>query len=168
MVPSSSVKQGAGQGGWALACCLLAVGCGSGKATLYGKVTVAGQPLKGGSVTFLTLDGKGGAVQANISAEGTYSAENVPFGNLKVLVTYVDPPSMPARPNFKGKGRRGDAAAKEDAGEKFRTPYDNLKAATEGRGARKTTVPAKYGDPDTTDLRVTVTETKQPHDIDIP
>jgi hypothetical protein len=76
-----------------LALCLLATGCGPG--SLSGKVSYEGAPLRGGTVTFMTEDGKartGGVIQP----DGTYSADNVPVGAVLVGVETESARDQPA------------------------------------------------------------------------
>ncbi len=64
-------------------CC--ASGCGgNGKAKVHGKVTLDGQPVPAGSVSFTPVDGNtptaGGVIK-----DGTYTAE-VPYGSMRVEI----------------------------------------------------------------------------------
>jgi hypothetical protein len=72
-------------GGLLLASLALAAGCGSGGGTVSGKVTYNSEPVKGGKVIFMPLDTKGGK-SADIAADGTYTVEGLPPGEVKVAV----------------------------------------------------------------------------------
>jgi len=92
---------------------LALTGCGSGVGTISGKVTVNGVPLKGGSITFVSTEGKR-SVTTSIGEDGRYTAERVPAGNVKVCVeteflnprgktgtfTYGPPKDMQAPSNY--------------------------------------------------------------------
>jgi hypothetical protein len=61
----------------------LAVGCGKGKGTVSGTVTLDGQPLPAGNITFIPSKGQGagGTIQ-----DGKYSVADVPAGKVAVTV----------------------------------------------------------------------------------
>jgi hypothetical protein len=65
---------------------LASLGCGSphtkDKASVTGKVTLAGQPLPSGSITFLGADNW--KQVAAIGPDGSYRMEYVPFGEMKI------------------------------------------------------------------------------------
>jgi hypothetical protein len=62
-------------------------GCGSGLATVTGKVTVDGQPVSAGRVVFRTADGTSNVpVIAKIATDGSYRALDVPQGAMNVTV----------------------------------------------------------------------------------
>ncbi|SRR5579883_447109 len=61
----------------------LAIGCGSGKGKVTGNVTLDGQPLPAGTITF--HPGKGNSVSGPIT-DGQYSVTGVPAGESKVTV----------------------------------------------------------------------------------
>src|SRR5262249_30124242 len=63
---------------------LALAGCGGGTGTLTGKVTLNDHPVGGGTVTFFS-PGKGNVV-ADIHEDGSYTAENLPAGDVKVAV----------------------------------------------------------------------------------
>ena len=77
----------------ALVSCVLASGCGSaGKvSTVEGAVTVDGEPVPTGTISFSPLESGGAqAVSADIR-EGTYRSEEVPRGKLLVHINaFVD------------------------------------------------------------------------------
>jgi hypothetical protein len=76
----------------ALALGVLATGCGG---TLSGKIAYEGTPLRGGTVTFVTEDGKARA-SGVIRPDGTYSADNVPVGTVLVSVETESARDQPA------------------------------------------------------------------------
>jgi hypothetical protein len=73
-----------GGAGLVLGFALLAAGC-SGTGTVTGKVTFGNQVVGGGKVLFTSAEGKG-SVSADIEPDGTYKAEKVPTGEVKVAV----------------------------------------------------------------------------------
>lgn len=76
---------------------LALLGCGKGgpaeaTATVTGKVTLAGgKPLPGGRITFRLTTAAHRFSTAEIKADGTYEAKNVPQGECKVFIdnTYL-------------------------------------------------------------------------------
>ena len=69
--------------------CLASVGCGPKLASVKGKVTVNGEPLKIGNVMFMAEDGTN--IDTPIKDDGSYDVQNVPVGQAKVLVSSMDP-----------------------------------------------------------------------------
>jgi hypothetical protein len=122
---------------------LAVVGCGGTTGTLSGVVKVGETTLKGGTVTFWPA--KGNSVQAPIGPDGRYKAEGVPVGESKVVVetNSVKRPPIPkaAEKSFKEQGKQ----------------YPT--------GERYVPIPTRYGDPNSTSLKVTVTGGEQPYDI---
>jgi hypothetical protein len=72
--------------GWLLAAL---TGCsGGGWAKVSGRVTVNDKPVTSGRVTFVHDDGR--SALAIIKSDGSYSAEKVPVGKLKVGIVGLD------------------------------------------------------------------------------
>lgn len=63
---------------------LAATGCGEPHATVRGRVTVAGQPIADGRVSFFCSDGQ--ILYGIIATDGTYTIPNVPYGTVQVTV----------------------------------------------------------------------------------
>ncbi len=148
-------------GGWVLLCGLVtAAGCGSPKGTVSGKVTFKGQPLPGGTISFVPE--KGGAVTADIQEDGSFTAPNVPTGPAKITVE-----TMSVRPQA-------------ESGVKPMTPPPdaippgidpkNLPPAMRAKTQEKKFVPIPegYGDPEKSELTYTVKSGKQVHNVDLP
>jgi hypothetical protein len=86
---------------------LLVLGCGSGRGTVYGKVTNVGTPITAGTVSFFPESGQ--PVAATIGSDGSYSAADVPLGKVRVAVLPPKkknpaeemgfPPDLSKRPN---------------------------------------------------------------------
>ncbi len=72
----------------------MAAGC-SATGTLTGKITYDGVALRGGTVKFMTEDGKGVA-RAQIQPDGTYTAEHVQVGLNRVTVETHSAKNEPA------------------------------------------------------------------------
>lgn len=88
-------------------------GCGSGKATVEGKVSSKGIPLSTGNVSF---QGEKGRRDASISPDGTYKIPDVDPGEYKVAIevrtmNFPKPPpgaipkvTIPGQPKVEGQG----------------------------------------------------------------
>jgi len=111
----AEVIRGRLPGGVALLGLLLAaVGC-EGSASVSGKVTLNGQPVNGGAVTFY---GAGGRQEGSwIDPEGNYAIAKAPVGDVKVTVVSSkagQPPKLPkerAAPQHPGGQEGGGGAA---------------------------------------------------------
>jgi hypothetical protein len=74
---------------------VLAAGCGKSKGTVNGKVTLKdGTPVSAGTVTFWTKDNH--SYPAKLKDDGTYSAVDIPTGDMKVTVEGPPPRMGPA------------------------------------------------------------------------
>jgi len=139
----------------------LASGCGPSGGTpgkVYGKVTYKGAPVTGGGISFVTKEGAqyGGAIEP----DGTYSAADLPTGDLTVAIstetlnpdkpslTY-GPPGQAAQPNAGTTGAPAGAAGA------------HVKQGTYVK------IPAKYGDAKTSCLTITVTTGSVKKDFDL-
>ena len=121
----------------------LTAGCGGGgSGVVTGSVSVGGQPLRDGLITFVSQTGKRDAHAAAI-IEGKFTTGPIPSGDTKVTVIV-------------GMGR---PAVETGAG-------DNRPAAKE-RGPKQVTVPERYGNPDTSGLEYTVVKGDQTKDFDL-
>jgi hypothetical protein len=74
-------------------------GCGSGTATVSGKVTYKDRPVTYGSVIFVGADDKSGS--AAINPDGSYTASGVPPGEARIAVISRAPSK--GRANAKGR-----------------------------------------------------------------
>jgi hypothetical protein len=94
----------------ALAAALVFIaGCGSTHATVEGVVTLDGVAVPEGQVSFLAADGM--VVTANINPDGTYRAEQVPVGPMKVTVTNAPIATAADGEVIKNQGKGGGAPA---------------------------------------------------------
>jgi hypothetical protein len=145
---------------------LLALGCGS-KGTITGKVTFKGAAVPGGQVRFLAQNGK--SYSGDINEDGTYTVKNVPTGPAKVSVVPNEPPATPGGgrpgPPFGGppKDRKIQFGPPKDANvpEEVKKGFDPTKT---GQKFVKG-FPAKYKDPEKSELTHSVTSGEQTYDI---
>ena len=137
-------------------------GCGS-KGKVSGKVYYKNEPLKMGMVQFFP-EKEGGSFSSPIAEDGSYTIGKLPPGPAKISVTSSSANPMAQMPREMGgpmaqKGMKGAAEmmrkGREEAGD-----VAPLAASQGGKG-----VPAKYGDPETSNLSINVTGGTQPFDI---
>lgn len=148
---------------------LVAVGCGTRKSKVSGRVLYKGAPLPGGQMLFRPADPKQNTVSAELDAEGNYEAV-LPVGAVKVSVDNRElepaadlsvglPGNLPFSPEaqkaFKGKP---DPAASGAGGEN--TPP--------GKPAGKyVKIPSRYYDSEKSGLEFTVESGEMKHDIEL-
>jgi hypothetical protein len=133
---------------------LVLAGCSGGKGTVKGKVSYKGTLLKGGNVTFLSTAGKQ-SISCAINEDGSYTAEGVPAGPVKILVETA---------SLKPQATQGARSYSPPPGQKAPEGYltgmgDNSKRYTE--------IPEMYGDPEKTDQLYTVTTGTQEKNIEL-
>jgi hypothetical protein len=143
------------RGGGACLLLILAVGCGGKKATVTGTVSYKGQPLKGGTVVFLTDPG-GHPFRSEISQEGKYTINGVPPGSVKITVSTASlrPPQIPRNVNM--------PTPPKDVPLPPGAKYNQT-----GDPSRYTWIPDNYGDPEKSGLAYTVQPGEQTHNIDL-
>jgi len=129
-------------------------GCAGGKGTVTGKVTYKGAMLKGGNIVFMSTAGKQ-SISCKINEDGTYTAEGVPAGPVKILVETA---------SIKPQPHQGPRSYSPPPGQKAPEGYqtglaDNSKNYVE--------IPEMYNDPDKTDQTYTVTVGKQEKNIEL-
>ena len=143
-------------------CCsflgLLAVlaGCGQAPrsvehAEVSGKVLIEGKAVTGGQVSFVAVVG-GFASSGHIDENGNYQI-SAPVGEVKITVnnTMLAP--------RRGAGSKGPAALKE-------LPHPKQPSAeVQGEKGKWVSIPSRYSNADTTDLKYTVTPGTQTYDI---
>lgn len=105
--------------------------------TVSGKVVYQGQPLPGGTITFVPAKGK--PVTVAIDADGNYKATAVPVGAARIAVETAS--LKPGRKPPKDKKIPGD------------------------QGGKYLRIPEKYGNPKTSGLTLEIQSGKQTHDI---
>jgi hypothetical protein len=121
---------------------MAAAGCGRPQATLSGKVTVQGQPVGAGTVLFVGPDNQ--VATGTLDADGRYVAPQVPMGTVKVAVQTLRPEQL------RGAARPKDAP-----------PLPN-------RLTNLVSVPAKYQNPETSELTCNVQRKQQEYNIELP
>lgn len=111
----------------------MCLGCGSGAktATVTGKITFEGSPVKAGTIAFVPSDGI--PYQGDIQSDGSFRVDNVPVGDVIVV---VNPPGV------------------EDPNKHMRIKDPNQ--APPPPAAPPPPFPTKYNEIATTDLRYTV------------
>jgi hypothetical protein len=124
-------------------------GC-SNQGSLSGKVTYKGTPLNGGQVSFVGANNV--TRTAMIDADGNYSIDKVPVGELKIGVVTaaakIPVPGMAKKMDASKMGGPAGASAQEPA--------------------KGTNIPAKYNDPEKSGLTYTMKSGAHKHDIDLP
>ena len=134
-----------------LAGALAVAGCGRSSGTVTGTVTYKGKALKGGSVVFIPpAGGEAATVSAQIGEDGTFTAEKVPVGDVKVTVdtSYLKPAP-----------RTGPREYQAPPG------HENPNKSSGNSGANYVPIPPKYADPAQTPLKCTVKSGSQKYDI---
>jgi hypothetical protein len=143
---------------------LLLLGCSKGNpgapAKIEGSVTYQGQPVKGGTVQFVTPEGT--AYSTQIGGDGTYSISDVPDGELVITVE-----TESVNPDKK------TTAAGKDAEKRMKMTQQ---PPPEGRGGGATPaekvaqyrkIPDKYGKAQTSPRTVNARSGRQVHNIEL-
>lgn len=82
---------------------LILMGCSSSNSkevVVSGVVKFNGEPLPGGTITFISVNEKDKVATAGINEDGTYSIGKAPVGDVKVTII------GPSRPSDKSKGTK--------------------------------------------------------------
>ncbi len=138
--------------------CLLALGlllpalsgCGAKSGTISGKVTYKGNPVGGGTVTF--LDSKQRAASSPIGADGSYSIEKVAPGPVKIGVMPPPAPTKLPRGMTMDPSKMGASGAEKSPGPAVGPPVK---------------IPKEYNDPEKSGLTFTVQTGQQEHNIEL-
>jgi hypothetical protein len=143
---------------------VLACGCGttgSAPASVHGKVTYNGQPVKGGTVTFIGS----GTYQLPIDKDGNYAGRDLPIGDLVVTVE-----TESAKPKENGQKQRYVGGQGQDAMKGAETMQKMLKkggqAVSQPRG-EYVKIPRRYSNPKETPLKFNVTKGDQKIDLEL-
>lgn len=143
------------------------LGCGGSSettGTITGKVSHAGKPLKGGTISFLPAKADAVPLSFLIQDDGSYTATDIPIGDLLISVS---PPAGTATAT-------SAATAKARMGELDRAgqpvPHDLMSAAGGGAGnvPKPGDMNSKYSDPFTSGLTFKLTEPNAVHNVDVP
>jgi len=134
---------------------LAGLGCGGPKtASVSGKVSYKGAPLKGGSVTFLSAADKKG-ITTPIGEDGAYTFDKLTTGEYKVG---VETETMNNVPGTTGRTYGPPPGVKTD--------YKPPSGGGDGK-ARYVPIPGKYADPEKSGLSYTAKPGPQTNDIDL-
>jgi hypothetical protein len=132
----------------------------SSSATVSGKVTYKGAPLKGGYVTLVTATGI--SRPGGISEDGSYTIDNVPTGPVKIAVDTesIKPRSSAGKGGMAPPKKYGPPPGAEQPSAPAYKPPDPTAGAD-----RYVAIPQKYADPEKSGLTYTVKSGSQTHDI---
>jgi hypothetical protein len=148
-----------------------AVGCGSGKGTVSGKVTLDGKPLPAGQISFVGAHGQ--TATADIK-DGQYTVSNVPTGDVKVTVQTSSikqqAETLLASSRYGSSKTRAAAARKLPADIKEQLQAEatrNAEMVKRGKEllAKYRPVPDKYAKPDSSGLHVSVSRGDISYDV---
>lgn len=137
---------------FASASAFLICGCSDPVSEISGKVTFNNAVVKGGNVAFIS-PGKG-TISAQIAEDGSYTAANVPYGDVKIC---VDTSSLD--PSKKAKVPKYGPPQGQNAPQGFGSGDDSAK--------RYVRIPLTYAKPDETTLSITVNSSKMQHNIEL-
>jgi hypothetical protein len=134
-------------------------GCGKAdnQPILRGKITYNREPLGGGTLTLIPMDGKNRSVSVPIGTDGTYIVASPPQGEMKVTIETQSVQMMSGGGDFKipaGKGPPPQAQIKQPDIDKSKLPHF-------------VAIPSKYADPKLTPLRITIEKGKNNKDFDL-
>jgi hypothetical protein len=135
------------------------VGCSS-RANISGKVLYKGQPLTGGTVLFVSTQGKASET-SQIGEDGSYHFANFPVGPVLIGVETKSAQPMTSR--------KGPPASMQPPKDVALPP--GAKSGVYGSQANKhkvTVIPDKYAKPDDSGKTYTVVAGSQTHNIELP
>jgi hypothetical protein len=140
------------------------VGCAKNPhapASISGKISINGQPIRAGTMRFHTKAGNayGAAYDASINNDGTYSATDIPEGEL--VITVETESISPQKKAPKG----GEATKRAKAG--IVQPPPPGMAAPPDLSTLYVKVPDTYANPNTSPLTVTVKSGRQVHNVEL-
>jgi hypothetical protein len=155
-------------------------GCGASPAKVSGKVTIKGQPLKGGFLSFVNKSSGGRHFAATIQKDGTYKIDDMLTGDYIVV---VDTKSLLASNTSNAKdmmakyaqmsgGKSAPASAKK--GQKNEPPKDaklpegyEMTQMQPDLKSMYTPIPDEYSDEKTSKLSITVQKGDQVHNFEL-
>jgi hypothetical protein len=141
----------------------LVAGCGTNSATparVSGTVTYNGQPVKAGNISFHTDKG---SYSSSLSATGTYEIVDLPMGSAAVTIE-----TESQNPDKKAQAYGGGMGPKMDPGKMAGgAPAGAGGKSKEEMAALYVKIPAKYADPKTTTLNVTLERGRQVKNFDL-
>ena len=128
-------------------------------ARISGSLSYKGQPIKAGTMAFHTPEGV--AYGAKINEDGTYSATDIPEGELVVTVDT----------EFLNPAKKAGSTGSKDAAKYMK--MGGMQPPPSGPGAAAepksfyTQIPQKYSNAKTSPLTVTTTKGRQVHNIEL-
>lgn len=140
-------------------------GCGPGQGKVTGQVRMGGKPLPGGWVTFRPADPRQNSVSAEIDQQGNYEVV-LPAG--EVLVSVDNTELAPPPPDFGTafpSGISPEVAKKLGAG-KQKAAAPAARGGGKGSG-RYVPIPERYYQAESSNLKFTVKNGDQKHDLDL-
>ena len=143
-----------------LGACISLVGCAKNPhapASISGKISINGQPIKGGTMQFHTKQGT--AYDASINNDGTYSATDIPEGEL--IITVETESISPQK-----KAPKGAEATKRSKAGIVQPPPAGM-AGPPDLSTLYVKVPDDYAKPNTSPLSVTVKSGRQVHNVEL-
>ena len=163
-----------------LAAVVAAAGCGSGdgRATVKGKVTVAGKPLPGGLIQLVDVGNPNRNASGQIAADGSYEVFDAPVGECKVAIdnSFLDPKGnksggmamLPPGMRKGGGGPPPDAKAKMAASPKGLEIPDAMNAERDDLSNRKyVKIDGIFSKPESTPLTYTVESGTNTKDFEV-
>jgi len=137
-----------------------ALGCSQNKlapARVSGSISYKGTPIKAGTMQFCTSEGA--AYNAQISSDGTYTATDLPEGEMVVTV------------DLEGINPEKKAHTGKDAEKRMKMVSQQPPPGVATSAPMPTQfymkLPAKYANPKTSPLTVTLTKGRQVHNFDL-
>jgi hypothetical protein len=123
--------------------------------SISGSISYNGQPIKAGSMRFHTAQGV--AYDAQLTGDGTYSATDIPEGDLVITVETESISPHKSAPKGAEAGMRAKAGITQPPPPGMAPPPDP--------SALYIKIPEKYSNPRTSPLTVTVKRGRQIHDV---
>ena len=147
----------------------LALGCGPGNtntaANVSGKVTYHDQPVTAGTVTFQPK-GEVSGFPCAIAEDGTYTASNLPVGDMNVFVeTESVNPAIP-KPVYGPPGGGQPGGGQQQPAAPPPNPEGTI-TTTQAPAGKYVKIPAKYNDLKNPALTATLTAGKQTKDFNL-
>lgn len=136
------------------------VGCSknpSAPAKISGAITYKGQPIKAGSMKFHTPEGT--SYPATISPDGTYSATDIPTGEMVVTIeteAFNPDKKMAQNPEAQRRAKMASRTMQQPAGGGEPPPTVHY-----------VKIPSKYANAKTSPVTITITSGRNVKDIDL-
>jgi hypothetical protein len=125
---------------------------GGATVTVSGKVAYKGEPVTFGAVAIYGADGQ--TASGRIDADGHYTVDKVPIGDVKMAVLTPNPTT----PKGSSKGRLKS---------KGKVKYSGAEVPSMDWVSKFVAIPARYKDPDQSGLTFTVKSGEQTIDLDL-